>query len=251
MIPDKGTVFLLTVLFSAVCLGSEFLGPDLNLEESISKFDSLVDLDRIYNKGGKIYGFEDAPLVITGDPNIILKLNRGSQPYARLALGNNGIILKNMSNFEVKSSNKEIIFDIHRPTYNVRKTVDNLQSLAISSREIISPINKSLAVESGKDINLKGSEGIYIQGLNDLFSANHSFVVNSTRAVILHADISFNKIGIASHVQKHRNPIEQYKICVCMPSGILFRLVTPGYHSGIKMSCAHFSSKIDPCNISM
>lgn len=255
LILTVGNLILTFTIIGVLRLGKGIQGMEMIPEVGVLKFTGLTDLDRIYNKcGGQIDGFTDVPVTITGDDgSVTIKINRNGQTHTKMVMDGEGIQFKGVNTFEVKDPNSgNVIFTTHRPHYNIPNGTENLKVKATSVSKIASPIGSPLTIQSDSKIFVKGSEGINMDGLSALFKAESGILMNSTQGatVMMAGDgvfLDMDKVPIINTEFGIRTGSVQYKICVCMPQGLLFRIAIPRTHNGPKITCAHFSSKHDPC----
>ncbi|XP_037955426.1 uncharacterized protein LOC119685257 [Teleopsis dalmanni] len=255
-----GNLFLTLTIIGVLHLGRGIHGMELIPEEDVIKFHGSTDLDRIYTKLiGQIEGFKNEPISITSEgekASVFLRVqtHRNGLVNNKLILDKSGIQFRDVNAFVIKDAiHGANIFTTHRPHYNIPKGLDNLVAKAVSTSKISSPIDKDLRIEIDSKVSIKGSEGILLDSLSTLIQAEHNVVINSTQgATILKGTgiyLDMDKIPIVSSEFGLRTGSVQYKICVCMPQGILFRIAIPRIHNGPKSTCAHFSAKYDPCGI--
>ncbi|XP_030369794.1 beta-sarcoglycan [Scaptodrosophila lebanonensis] len=252
-------VLTLTII-GVLRLGKGVQGIELIPELDVFKFYGSTDLDRVFTKSfGQIEGFTDIPVTIGGEGGgvHVRVFARNGVPSDRIVLDKDGIVVRATNLFEVKDPDGRLsIFTTHRPQYNMPAGVDVLKAKAVSASRITSPISEPLVLESDGRIAIKGSEGISLDAANALLQAEHHVAINATQgATVLEAGsgifLDMDRIPIVSSELGLRTGSVQYKICVCMPQGNLFRIAIPRVHNGPKISCAHFSAKEgeDPCAV--
>ncbi|KAM7362522.1 sarcoglycan beta isoform 1-T4 [Cochliomyia hominivorax] len=255
-----GNLLLTLTIIGVLHMGKGIHGMELIPEEDVVKFYGETDLDRIFSKNiGQFEGFADEPVTITGDdaPVYVRMHHRNSQSVNRMVMDKIGIQFRGVNTFEIKDpTNGDIIFTTHRPHYNIPQGAETLVSKTNSASRIASPIDKPLTLSSSDNrIFIKGSEGIHMDSANVYMQAENNIQINSTQGGIyleggsagIYLDIS--KIPIVNSELGLRTGSVQYKLCVCMPQGIVFRIAIPRVHNGSKVSCAHFSGKHDPCTV--
>ncbi|XP_067616669.1 uncharacterized protein Scgbeta [Eurosta solidaginis] len=250
-----GNLILMLTIFGVMHLGRGINGIEIIPEHDIVKFYGYTDLDRTYSKQtGRIEGFVDQPVTITSDDGVYVRLHRNGQSYNRMILDKKGIQFQAINNFEVKDpSNGDIIFTSHRPHYNIPSGADNLHVKTISASRIASPLDRPLNMDADFAVSFKGSEGISLDAASVMLqSLSYDVTVNSTEGIlVLEAGdgiyLDMDKIPIVSSEFGLRTGSIQYKICVCMPKGNLFRIAVPRIRSGPKVTCAHFNAEHDPC----
>lgn len=226
-------------------------------QEQLLKLRGNIELDKILYKGnGNIESFEDEGMEILGDDaGVVMKVIRGGVTHSRIILDNdNGISIKEVNNFEVKDAiTGDTIFNVHKPQYNFPEGVDNLITKEVTAKKISSAIENPLHIHSDKEAYLSGAEGIRSDSEQLLMmSGVDSIVMNSTQGgITLDAFegifLNIDKIPVVRSEYGIRTSNMQYKICVCMPKGQLFRIPIPRSYNSAKISCLSFSSKDDPC----
>lgn len=248
-----GNLILTLTIIGVLRLGKGIQGMELIPEEELIKFYGTTDLDRVYSKIiGQIDGFADVPVTITGDEgNVYIKLQRNGKSNTRMEMNSSGINFNEINIFEVKDPiSGSTIFTTHRPHYNMPKGADNLIVKAASASKLTSPIGQPLLLEA-ENVYIRGSEGINVDSSSLLIRAGN-ITINSTQgATIFEAKsgvfLDMDNMPKVSSEFGIRTGTVQYKICVCMPHGTLFRIAIPHMHNGPKISCAHFNAKHDPC----
>lgn len=254
-----GNLLLTLSIIGVLHLGKGIYGMELIPEEDVVKFYGETDLDRVFSKNvGQFEGFLDDPVTIEGDnaPVYVRMHHRNTHSSNRLAVEKSGVQFRGVNTFELKDPiNGETIFTTHRPHYSIPNGANNLISKVNSASRIVSPVDKHLVVSSlDNRLSIRGSEGIHADAADVYVKAEQNILLNSTQgATYLEGGSSgiyldMDKIPIVNSEMGLRAGSVQYKICVCMPQGIVFRIEIPQDHNGSKISCVHFSSKHDPCN---
>ncbi|XP_032577190.1 uncharacterized protein LOC6606669 [Drosophila sechellia] len=260
-----GNLLLTLTIVGVLRLGKGVQGMEVIPEVDVVKFYGITDLERVQtNSIGQIHGFSDVPVTISSDSGdgeggvhvrVFRNGNGAASERDRIVLNREGILLQATNLFEVKDPvDKQPIFTTHRPQYNIPGGVEALQAKVVSASGIVSPIDESLVLESDGRMAIRGSEGVYFDGASVDMQAEHHVLINSTQgATILEAGtgifLDMDRIPIVSSELGLRTGSVQYKICVCMPHGTLFRIAIPRVHNGPKITCAHFSGKDDPCEV--
>ncbi|XP_064550911.1 uncharacterized protein Scgbeta [Drosophila montana] len=261
-----GNLILTLTIMGVLRLGKGVQGMELIPEVDLVKFYDETDLDRIQTNTIGIHGFSDVPVSISSDgedSGVHLRVFRNgngatssaSNERDRVVLDKEGIAIE-ANVFEIKDPvDQSTLFTTHRPQYNIPDGMDGaLQTKVASVSRVSSPIDAPLLIDSDGHISIKGSEGVFLDGTIIELHVEHHVSVNSTQgATVLEAGkgifLDMDRIPIVSSELGLRTGNVQYKICVCMPIGILFRIAIPRVHNGPKISCAHFDSQFDPCEI--
>lgn len=259
-----GNLILTLTIMGVLRLGKGLQGMELIPEMDLIKFYDETDLDRVQTNSFGIQGFSDVPVSINSDgpdSGVHLRVFRngniinGPNERDRVVLNKEGIAIQ-ANLFEIKNPiDRATVFSTHRPQYCIPAGIDGiLKTKVASTSRISSPIQVPLLMESESHIGIKGSEGVFFDGSNIHIQVEHHIAVNSTQgATILEAGtgifLDMERIPIVSSELGLRTGSVQYKICVCMPNGILFRIAIPRVHNGPKITCAHFDSQHDPCDV--
>lgn len=259
-----GNLILTLTIMGVLRLGKGVQGMELIPEMDLIKFYDETDLDRIQTNSIGIHGFSDVPVSISSDgeeSGVHLKVFRNANSASasnerdRVVLNKDGIVLQ-ANLFEIKDPvDRSTIFTTHRPQYSMPTGMDGvLQTKVASTSRISSPVGVPLVMDSDGHISVKGSEGVFIDGSAIELQVEHHVSINSTQgATVFEAGtgifLDMDHIPIVSSELGLRTGSVQYKICVCMPVGILFRIAIPRVHNGPKISCAHFDSQHDPCEV--
>ncbi|KAH8295430.1 hypothetical protein KR018_011075 [Drosophila ironensis] len=255
-----GNLILTLTIIGVLRLGKGVQGMEVIPEVDVVKFYGATDLERVQTHSiGQIHGFTDVPVTISSGDDVHLRVYRNGNGAVnerdRIVISDEGIAVEATNLFEVKDpAERQPLFTTHRPQYNIPGGVDALQAKLLSASGVASPIDESLRMESDGRLSVKGSEGIFLDGATVDLQAEHHVSINTTNgATVLEAGtgifLDMNRVPIVSSEMGLRTGSVQYKICVCMPQGTLFRIAIPRIHNGPKITCAHFSGKDDPCEV--
>lgn len=253
-----GNLFLTMTIIGVLRIAKGMENIEIIPQEQMVKFMGSIDLDKILYKGnGYIESFEEEGMEILGDDSgVVMKVIRGGVTHSRIILDNdNGISVKEVNNFEVKDAvTGDTIFNIHKPQYNFPQGVENLIAKELTAKKIASAIEKPLHIHSDGKMYLNGAEGIRSDSEEIfLMSGDDSIGVNSTQGSIILDSfqgvfLNIDKIPIVKSEYGIRTSNLQYKICVCMPKGQLFRIPISRNYNSAKISCLSFSDSEDPCH---
>lgn len=259
-----GNLILTLTIMGVLRLGKGLQGMELIPEMDLIKFYDETDLDRVQTNTFGIQGFSDVPVSISSDgpdSGVHLRVFRngnvinGPNERDRVVLNKEGIAIE-ANLFEIKNPNdRSTFFSTHRPQYSIPTGIDGvLKTKVASTSRITSAIQDPLLMESDNHIGIKGSEGVFFDGSTIQIQVEHHIAINSTQgATVLEAGtgiyLDMERIPIVSSELGLRTGSVQYKICVCMPNGILFRIAIPRVHNGPKITCTHFDSQHDPCDV--
>ncbi|KAK6639406.1 hypothetical protein RUM43_007679 [Polyplax serrata] len=250
-----GNLILTFVILSVLRLGQGMESLELVPEESLIKFFGNTDLDNVYKRDGKLESFHDTPMEIVGDEGDveigILETERELTPL--INFGPKAEMVKNVESFDVRhpSSGKKL-FSTDFPNFGLPRGVEKLDVQIVLTKRISSAVDENLLLKSDSFIKMKGSEGIHIDGKEIVWSADQDIFLKSVnKSIIINgADgvfIDIRNMPLTSN-QNYVRSFTQYKICVCMPEGKLFRLsVPPGQKSPVSCSSVEQSVHHNPC----
>lgn len=258
--------WLLICLLFAICLANLALtmtiisvlrvgrGLELVPEENYVKF-SRVDLDRIQKRDGILEGFSDVPMSIEGDAGPVqmtLVYNRVGHVHNKLTIGLNETHFRNVNHFEIRHPvTREVLFNTARPVFNiVAESAATLRANSVAASRIASPVGENLQLQTRGKLVVSGAEGIGFSGKEQIWSADQNIflkTVNGTIGLSSKA-LYLTRAPIAAQLEHGiRSGELQFKLCICMPQGRLFRVALPRGIQGSKVTCSHISSEFDPC----
>lgn len=245
-----GNLILTMTILGVLKLGQGMESLELVPEAYAIKFFGTTDLDNVYKRDGLIEGYDNEPIDISAENGSILMnfLSRSGRVIDKWNLIKNGTHLNNIDSFEVKDKNGNTLFTTSNPSFNRIKNLKNFDTKMIQTSRIVSPVDTQLTIEA-KNLSLKGAEGTSIDGKEINWRAdqniylktiNGSIVISSTKGV------SIDKLPIITETNNYAT--SQYKVCVCMPQGKLFRIPVPK-DSKSPIYCNHInlSPKHNPC----
>lgn len=147
------------------------------------------------------------------------------------------------------------IFSSHHPKYNLATGTDSLQAKSVSSSRITSAIDEDLVVNNTRNVvKFRGSEGIELKSKDGVMSADQVLQLKTHNGSIyisgngIYLDVK--NIPIVEEHDGIKMENKQYKICVCMPQGKLFRVPVPNikhYGFGFRDECNQQHANYDPC----
>lgn len=168
-------------------------------------------------------------------------------------MGSNGVDFKGINNLMIKDPDTNLpIFASSKPKYNMEKAARNLSANTVHVAELVSPVGVSLKIDAEKALKVRGIEGTMIDGKEILVSAEDNVTLTSSNgSIILNAqngiyiDMEKLKKKIAREVDSGDDL--QYKLCICMPKGVLYRVQLSKLHN-VDDPCHHFDRhQFNPC----
>lgn len=258
LILSVGNLLLTLIIMGVLNFGKGIYGMEIIPEENVIKFSHNTDLERIYIKSyEKFDSFNQESMTIAGIDNAVnIRMHhRNGQSSNRMIVDESGVQFQGTNTFELNNKRAYVdnILSTHRPQYNIPNGANKLITNTNSASRIVSPLNKFLNISAvDNHVNVKGSEGILIKATNTYIQVENNIIINSTNGdLYLQSSgiyLNVDKIPIVNKEMGLRTGNIQYKICVCMPHGTLFRVIIPRIHNGPKTLCTHYNSKHDPCS---
>lgn len=250
-----GNLILTFTILGVLRLGYGMNSLELIPEALAIKFYGNTDLGHVYKIDGKINGFLDRPVEIDGDDNGSLYLNlvgRSGRPVNKLTMDRNGTVFHNTNAFNIRGVNdNRNTFSSRNPQFNLQRNANKLKVKLIRTNRLVSLLNSSMELKSDTTINLRGTEGTRMESAQVVWSADQDIVLKSVNgSVILSGlkgvSIDTKNIPITKYADSN-TIVTQFKICVCIPHGKLFKL--PVLQGQSRVSCNHvkFNSNFDPC----
>lgn len=174
-----------------------------------------------------------------------------------MLMSKNGTHFGGINEFELKNpSTNEAIFTTHKPTYNLPSGANNLIAKAISASAIKSAIGDELVLNTTNHkkvtnkISIRGSEGVKMNGEELILDAENVFLSAHNGSIFMSSEqgihLDIKRIPIIQERSGLKMEEKQYKICVCMPEGRLFRVSLPQKNI-IRDVCSYANMKYDPC----
>jgi len=178
-----------------------------------------------------------------------------THPHSKLSVLPNGTSMSQVESFEVKDPRTgTIYFTTDFPNFGLPNGVKTIDVRIAEAHRITSPVNESLEISSETEISLHGAEGVRMESKDIVWSADRDIFLKSVNgSVVLDAkdgvSIDVKDIPVAPMFLPSPTSHEQYKVCVCMPQGKLFKVpVRPGTSSRM-VNCARVARtpENDPC----
>ncbi|CAH0560120.1 unnamed protein product [Brassicogethes aeneus] len=249
-----GNLILTITILSVLKLGHGMQNFEIIDQENISNFYGDIDLDHLYNREGTFRGFSGDTVDISSmDSSVIFSLlsnPTGGFPTT-LKIFKNLTVLKGVNTFVIKTPDGTSIFTTTEPTFESLGTAKSFTTKQLETSQIKSAIDEDLNIESKSFINLKGTEGTKIESREIVWSADQDIYLKTVNGCIILSGedgvyIDMNRIPVA---QLRNNTIKtgQYKVCVCMPEGKLFRIPIVSTHETVFCDDVDIGTTGSPC----
>lgn len=150
-----------------------------------------------------------------------------------ITIGQDKVEFANVNGFEIfeprKNTPKTSAFSTTFPNFGLPKGVQSLHIKKATANRITSKLNGTLLVRSDKTIRLKGNEGMTLRGREVLLRADQDLMLRSVNGSIIldGADgivMDVDSMAVASMDEEIQPKVAEYKLCICMPAGQLFRI---------------------------
>ncbi|CAK1587467.1 unnamed protein product [Parnassius mnemosyne] len=250
-----GNLILTFTILAVLRLGHGMESMEFLPEHNAIKFFGETDLDHMYKRDGLIEGFRDTPMSITSENgSVIFNLQtRLSRSDAKLVVNTSGVFVKGVNSMELRDPDTgEVVFSTNAPEMNLPDGVNNLVAKQISTKRISSPIDEDLVIRSETTVHLRGAEGTHMDTKELFWSADQDIYLKSVNGSVVlsgkegvYVDVRY--LPIAMPLNNSENfGTGQFKVCVCMPQGKLFRIAVP---TGQKVTCSHvnMTGELNPC----
>lgn len=221
-------------------------------ESETIKLFGEIDLDHIYKRDGIIEGYEDEPVEVTAnDSPILLNVVEYGKIKTKIRIDPAEMIVKGANNFdfELKTEDKDTLFTTSNPEFKNLKNAKHFKSKYLYTNKIRSPLDENLEIK-GELLHLKGAEGTDIEGKEVVWYADQDIFLNSTNGsvVISGKDGVFIDRRVPRATISTKNYVtSQFKLCVCMPEGKLFRIPVLNLNEPIRCDHINMSPQYNPC----
>ncbi|XP_017799281.1 PREDICTED: uncharacterized protein LOC108580123 [Habropoda laboriosa] len=228
-------------------------------DENLVKFYGKTDLDRVCLQSGVCQSYGDESMEIAGDEaGVQIDVNSHrlhDETRAKVMILPNGTTMSKIESFEIKDPKTgTIYFTTDFPNFGLPAGVKKIDVKIAETHRITSPVNESLTVNSDDQISMQGAEGASMESKDIVWSANTDIFLKSINgSIVLDAEdgvsINIKNIPVAPMFLQNPTGHEQYKVCICMPQGKLFKVPVRTGASSRSVNCARISRtpENDPC----
>lgn len=250
-----GNLILTLTILGVLRLGHGMSSLELVPEAQAVKFFGNTDLGHVYKVDGKLSGYSDVPVEINGDENgsiLVDLVRRGGRPLNKLNVNRKGIVVNNTSSFTVKGSNSNHhMFSTNNPYFTLLHGASKLMTKMSHTNRIMSLYNKSLELRADTTLNLKGNEGTRMETSEIVWSADQDIYLESVNGSIVFDaknGIIMNMKSIPILNENRGSEVTQFKLCVCIPQGKLFRIpVMQGQSTRVNCNHIKMTPNYNPC----
>jgi len=223
-------------------------------EDSIKLFGN-ADLGEVYKHDGIISSFAGENLQVSAeDAKVILQAGKTAKS-PRLTLSPDSIRLENVHDLSLLDPQTgKVIFSTSDPELDLPTGLRILETEEAEVERVSSPVGEDMMVRSDRELSIRGAEGIEIEGRKIDLTANGDITLKSEiGAVELSGGLVLDTVMLPhGGVGGYQGEIGQFKLCVCMPSGLLFKVAIPDDNpsrpSNFQIGCHSVDlSKENPC----
>ncbi|XP_047039504.1 uncharacterized protein LOC124644280 [Helicoverpa zea] len=252
-----GNLILTFTILAVLRLGQGMESMEFLPEHNAIKFFGDTDFEHLYKKDGLIESFRDTPMSISSENgSVMFNLQVKPSRYEnKLTVNTSGVFVRGVNALElIDPDSGEVVFSTAAADMNIPDGVNNLHAKQISVKRITSPVDEDLTLRSETSAHLRGAEGTHMESKELFWSADQDIYLKSINGSIVLSGkegvfIDVRYLPIAATVNrtdKYSQGTGQFKVCVCMPQGKLFRIAVP---TGQKVTCSHINmtGDLNPC----
>lgn len=172
-------------------------------------------------------------------------LNRLGKEKNHFEMDSNGMTVKEVNHMIIKDpETSQHIFSLSKSKYNIQKDIRRLSTKSVHVPEVVSPIDEKLRLDS-QNLFVRGIEGTNINGKGIHLSAKYNAYLKSSNGSIYLNSNGIYLDGLPRVERQAKEDSLQYKLCVCYPKGVLYRVDLSLMHN-VKDPCRRF--KVNPCD---
>ncbi|KAM3955289.1 sarcoglycan beta [Aphomia sociella] len=250
-----GNLILIFTILAVLRLGQGMESMEFLPEHNAIKFFGATDLQHVYKRDGLLESYRDTPMSITSENGSVLfnLQTRLSRSDTKLTVNTSGVFVRGVSALQLLDPDSgETVFSTGSSHMNLPDGVNNIHAKQLSTKRITSPVDEDLLLRSNTSAHLRGAEGTRMESKELLWKADQDIYLKSINgSVVLSGKegvfIDVRYLPIALPINRtDRAATGQFKVCVCMPQGKLFRIPVP---NGQKVSCSHINmtANLNPC----
>jgi len=255
-----GNLITTIVIINVLRIGPEGMEAiEFSPNENILKFFGNADFGNIYKHDGIISGYSGEDLAIVGqDSSVTIQSNKADSLSPRLRLSKDGISVSNVHDLSLLDPQTgDVVFSTSDPELSLPTGVHHLETEETEVERLVAGIDhqQSMLVRSDRELHLRGAEGVQIEGKKFSIVSNEDISVTSEQgSVTLAAGLVLDTVMLPhGGLQGYQGESGQYKLCVCMPSGMLFKVDVPDDNhlraSSEQIGChSVVNTNLDPCN---
>nr|CAG4649744.1 EOG090X0F7H [Scapholeberis mucronata] len=247
--------FLTITVFSVLRLTKSMENIEVVPAANLIKLFGEIEFNKLIKADGIISGFGESPITFTGfESDLNFKVLSELEPEIHISQEN--VEFMNVESFEIfepRKSPKVTAFSTTFPNFGLPTGVESLYIKKATANRITSSLDGTLLVKSEKSIRMKGNEGMSLRGREILLKAdqdlylrsiNGSIILDGAEGVVMDVD----RMAIAGKNEEAGEMKQaEYKLCICMPKGQLFRIPVLEGSDSIDCDSVDLSGEDSPC----
>jgi len=234
----------------------------LPLESAVKLFGN-ADLGNVYQHNGVISGFAGEDLSIVGqDASITIQADNDDISPPRMTLSREGVAIENVHDLSlIDPDTGEVVFSTSDPELSLPEGVRHLETEETEVDSVVSGVTgdteQPMMIRSDRKLTVRGAEGVEIEGRKVSLTAAEDILVTSEQGSVkmeAGAGLVLDTVMLPhGGVQGYSGEEGQYKLCVCHPSGLVFKVAVPDDNhvrpAASQVGChSVVNTELDPCN---
>nr|CAG4641262.1 EOG090X0F7H [Eulimnadia texana] len=248
-----GNLFLTITIYNVLRLTKSMESIEVVTPSNLMKFYGEISINRIVKGDGRISGFADRPIEISSiDSNIEMKVDSDDNTFpSSVNVGLDSVEFRNIERFDMlHPGRRTVAFSTMFPNFGLPKGVQKLTINKASASRITSGLESSLTLQSDSHLRIRGNEKIAIDGKELLFLADQDLVFRSINGSITldgKEGITIDTDNIPVAKEFTGKITAEYKLCICMPKGTLYRVPVLENDNSIHCGSVDTTGEDSPC----
>lgn len=251
---------ILVIMISVLRIGEGMESIEIVSKDDVIKFHGAADLDHVLYSDGSLKGFQNVPLEIQSDEGSVIvsmKNTHDDTNVDKIEINDREIAFTNVDKFFVQDpTSRRNIFSTDYKDFKIPKGLPLLDVKKLRVKRLLSTHNSNLTVRSDTITRLRGNGGLSVRGKEIFLAADGDVYLNSVNgSIYLLADnikIDMKHVPIvipnATFDVGGVRAVKQFKLCVCMPQGYLFKVpILQNARSHLACKFIDLSATNNPC----
>lgn len=258
MLIALGNLLTTMVIINVLRIGPEGMEAiEFSTLENAIKFFGNADLGNVYQHNGIISGFAGEELSIIGkESTVTFEAHKDDVSSPKMTLSNEGISIENVHDLNILDPvSGDVVFSTSDPELELPSGVKHLETEETEVDSVVSGLGEDMLIRSDRSLTVRGAEGILIEGKEISMTSAEDISISSIQGgVTLEGGIMLDTVMLPhGGVQGYPGESGQFKLCVCMPSGRLFKVAVPDDNhlrpSIMQVGChSVMETELDPCS---
>ena len=236
-----GNLITTIVILNVLRIGPEGMEAiEFSPTDNILKFFGNADFGNIYKHDGIISGFSGEDLAIVGqDSSVTLQANKEDEFSPRMRLSQEGVSVSNVHDISLLDpATGAVVFSTSDPELDLPSGLHHLETEETEVKRVVAGTDhQSMLVRSDRRLQLRGAEGVQVEGKRMSVVSNEDITVTSQQgSVSLAAGIVLDTVmlphGGQQGYQVGTEPVgklsklNRYKMEISIPRGGGGRVIT-------------------------